>query len=392
MFIASAPQTKQARLSPEHEATIKATLPLVGSKINEITPPFYQKMFAAHPELIADTFNRGNQKQGDQQKALAASIATFASMLVDPNAPDPVEMLARIGHKHVSLGITRDQYQIVHDHLFAAIVEVLGADVVTADVAEAWDAVYWLMANVLIDYEEALYASNDVAAGDVFRPVTVTAKRQLTDNVYEFELTSDSGALVAPRPGQYTSVGVVLPDGARQLRQYSLLTGDENRYRIAVQIDGEVSTFLRDNVQVGDQIETTLAAGDLVLDESDAPVVLVSQGIGSTPMVGMLEHLSTTGSRRAVTVLHADDSEQAYAQREHVAALVSSLADAQLVVAYRKEGDRLSIAEHLPEGAEIYLCGGNGFLQDIREQLTAATVDPARIHFELFSPNDWLVS
>lgn len=391
MFVSSQPETKAVHLSPEHEATIKATLPLVGGKINEITPVFYKKMFTAHPELIADTFNRGNQKQGEQQKALAASIASFASMLVDPEAPDPVAMLARVGHKHVSLGITKDQYQIVHDNLFAAIVEVLGADVVTPDVAEAWDAVYWLMADVLVNYESDLYQSNNLEAGDVFRDVTVTSKKQLSDNVYEFELTSKDGALVAPKPGQYTSVGVKLDDGARQLRQYSLLAGDKNSYRIAVQIDGEVSTFLRDRVAVGDQIETTIAAGDLVLSDGDHPVALISQGIGSTPMVGMLGHLAEVNATRPVTVLHADDSAESYAQREEAQLLVDKLSDAQLSSFYRSEGDRLEVSGRLPEDADIYLCGGNGFLKNVREQLTAAGVDESRVHFELFSPNDWLV-
>ncbi|MDN8972031.1 nitric oxide dioxygenase, partial [Staphylococcus aureus] len=79
-----------------------------------------------------------------------------------------------------------------------------------------------------------------------------------------------------------TSVGVVLDDGARQLRQYSIIEGDAHSYRIAVENDGEVSTFLREHVEVGDTVDATLAAGDLVLQDGDNPVVLVSSGIGST--------------------------------------------------------------------------------------------------------------
>ena len=216
MFIDEKPNPKQAYLSDEHAEIIKATLPPVGANIQTITKTFYNKMFTAHPELISDTFNRGNQKQGAQQKALAASVATFATQLVDPEAPDPVMMLDRIAHKHVSLGITADQYQIVHDNLMAAIVEVLG-DAVTPEVAEAWDKVYWLMADVLIKHEGKLYESDGVEAGDVFRTATVTEKTQLSDTVYAYTLEGD---FTAPRPGQYTSVGVKLPDGARQLRQY----------------------------------------------------------------------------------------------------------------------------------------------------------------------------
>ena len=154
------------------------------------------------------------REDSGEQKALAASVATFATQLVDPNAPDPVMMLDRIAHKHVSLGIRKDQYQIVHDNLMAAIAEVLG-DAVTPEVAEAWDAVYWLMADVLIKHEAKLYESDGVTDGDVFRRAEVTAKEQLTESVFAYTLTGD---FTAPRPGQYTSVGVTLDDGARQLR------------------------------------------------------------------------------------------------------------------------------------------------------------------------------
>lgn len=72
--------------------------------------------------------------------------------------------------------MTADQYPIVHEHLFAAIVAVLGADTVTADVAAAWDRVYWMMAETLIDMERELYAEAGVAAGDVYRRAKVIAR------------------------------------------------------------------------------------------------------------------------------------------------------------------------------------------------------------------------
>lgn len=386
MYLAEKPNPKLNYLSDKHAEIIKATLPPVGENIETITKTFYSKMFAAHPELIANTFNRGNQKQGAQQKALAASVATFATQLVDPSAPDPVMMLDRIAHKHVSLGIRKDQYQIVHDNLMAAIAEVLG-DAVTPEVAEAWDAVYWLMADVLIQHEAKLYASDGVSDGDVFRRATVTAKEQLTDTVFTYTL---SGDFTAPRPGQYTSVGVTLDDGARQLRQYSIIEGDANSYRIAVENDGEVSTFLREHVEVGDTVDATLAAGDLVLQDGDNPVVLISSGIGSTPMVGILGHLARTNSDRKVCYLHADDSEESWAQREETRALANKLPNAEVRAAFRSQGERITISEADVDGADVYLCGGANFLQAIREDLAEKL--PANVYFELFSPNDWLIN
>ncbi|OFP37014.1 globin domain-containing protein [Corynebacterium sp. HMSC071B10] len=386
MYLAEKPNPKLNYLSDKHAEIIKATLPPVGENIETITKTFYSKMFAAHPELIANTFNRGNQKQGAQQKALAASVATFATQLVDPSAPDPVMMLDRIAHKHVSLGIRKDQYQIVHDNLMAAIAEVLG-DAVTPEVAEAWDAVYWLMADVLIKHEAKLYESDGVTDGDVFRRATVTAKEQLTDTVFTYTL---SGDFTAPRPGQYTSVGVTLDDGARQLRQYSIIEGDANSYRIAVESDGEVSTFLREHVEVGDTVDAPLAAGDLVLQDGDNPVVLISSGIGSTPMVGILGHLARTNSDRKVCYLHADESADSWAQREETRTLADKLPNAEVRAAFRSQGERITISEADVDGADVYLCGGANFLQAIREDL--AEKSPANVYFELFSPNDWLIN
>ena len=402
MFITETPVNARGRLTPGNAEIIKQTLPLVGANITKITPIFYEKMFAAHPELIADTFNRGNQKSGEQQKALAASIATFAAMLVDDNAPDPVDMLSRIGHKHVSLGIVEDQYPIVHDNLFAAIVEVLCEDVVTPEVAAAWDEVYWLMAKVLIDYERELYRSAGVADGEVFTTAEIITRKQLPAEAMEFTLRPDemTEKFMDALPGQYTSIGVRLPDGARQLRQYSLVDVDKETgcIRIAVQRDGEVSSFLMDSLSDGDRVDATLPAGDLVLDDSNTPVVLVSQGIGSTPMVGMLSALAAAKSERTVVVLHADSSAQDHAQRDLQESLSAQIG-ATYNLFYRESGQRMNLGELmnegvLPTGAHWYLCGGTSFLQDIREQIADGeqALAPEKVAFELFSPNDWLIS
>ncbi|MBD0323438.1 MAG: hemin transporter, partial [Aldersonia sp.] len=275
-------------LSANSKEIVRATLPAVGGAIGEITPLFYRKMFNAHPELERDLFNRGNQKQGEQQRALAGAIAGFAALQLEPDSQRVNAILSRIAHKHASLGITADQYQIVHEHLFAAIVEVLG-DAVTAEVAAAWDEVYWLMAETLIAMEKGLYAAAGVAPGDVWRTVQVRERRYESADSISFVLTSvDGSSLPKFKPGQYLSVGVRLPDGARQIRQYSLssapLQGD---WRITVKRiapvilsdgsqapAGEVSNFLYDNVFEGDLLEVTTPFGDLVLPDDDAPLLL----------------------------------------------------------------------------------------------------------------------
>lgn len=406
----------ERRLTPEHEAVITVTLPLVGSKIEEIAPVFYRRMFTAHPELLRHTFNRGNQAQGAQQKALAASVATFATLLVTPDAPSPRELLERIGHKHASLGITRDQYQIVHDHLFAAIVEVLGADVVTAEVAAAWDEVYWIMAEALIAFEEELYWSADVTPGDVFRTARVVERVEESGDVVSFVLTADDGEPALPEfvPGQYVSVGVPLPDGARQLRQYSLSgPAGTGRWRITVkrvsstaeEPAGEVSNWLHANLRVGDELQVTLPFGDLTVDQAgDGPVVLVSAGIGLTPMLGILHHLAAEEPDRPVTVLHADHDGEDAALVSELREVVGRLGSAKLHLWFERgarpvDGDHVTVQPGLMEidavaldpSAEVLVCGSNGFLQAVRSQLEQVWVAPERLHYELFAPNDWLL-
>lgn len=149
-------------------------------------------------------------------EVIEASIATYATYLVDPALPHPRELLARIGHKHASLGVTPAEYHVVHENLFAAIVEVLGADTVTAPVTAAWDRVYWLMANTLIDLESELYRAAGVEPGEVFRDVRVVQRIDDAADVAVFVVESADPQQPLPDflPGQYISVGADLPDGA----------------------------------------------------------------------------------------------------------------------------------------------------------------------------------
>lgn len=303
-------------LSPNSAPVIRATLPIVGAALPEITARFYDTMFADHPELLDGLFNRANQANGTQRTALAGAIAAFAGMLVEHPDQRPDAMLARIAHKHASLGITADQYRIVHTYLFGAIAEVLG-EAVTAEVAAAWDEVYWLMANALIALEARLYAESGVAGHDTRRPWRVVERRTETDDVVSFTLKPEDAAPVpAFRPGQYVTVSVRLDDDTTQLRQYSVsgAPGGDLR-RISVKRvhgdgspEGEVSNWLHANLAAGDLLTVSAPFGDVTLDEGSAPLVLASAGIGCTPMIAMLEHLVATGSTRPVTVVHADRS------------------------------------------------------------------------------------
>ncbi|MBV7296049.1 hemin transporter [Corynebacterium sp. TAE3-ERU12] len=396
-------QASPAALTPDQEEIIRATLPTVGANIETIASNFYGRMFGAQPELLNDTFNRGNQKMGAQQKALAASVATFATCLVDPNSPTPEELLSRIGHKHVSVGIVAGQYAIVHHHLFDAIEEVLTPEVFSGAVREAWDAVYAEMQRVLINFENELYDDAGVTPGDVFRATTVVERTEVGPDVVIFGVRGSDTELPSFTPGQYISVRREMADGARQLRQYSLINNaTDGVLRFAVRrVDGaadlpagEVSNSLWESLHEGDELEISLPAGDLVLDtESDKPVVLISGGIGATPMAGMLSYLAAQRSQRTVVDLHADRSEAADVLAKQRAGDISALPNGTSATFYEPELIDLGPDSKidLPADADYYLCGSNGFLQAIRAQLDQRGIDRSRVHFELFSPNDWLL-
>lgn len=259
-------------LSSKSAVIVKETLPVLGAMIEEITTRFYATMFVDHPALERDLFNRGNQAQGDQQRALAGAIASFAELLVAGYAPAPNKMLSRIANKHASLGITAEQYQLVHDYLFDAIAAV-GGDAITDDVSAAWDEVYWLMADALIVREADLYAHAGVVPGDVWLPARVLTRTPDAPDCIALTLIGTDSALPEFRPGQYTSVAVTLPDGARQIRQYSITaaTTDASVWRIRIQrvapvagsLVGEVSNFIHENVFEGDELMLSRPFGDL---------------------------------------------------------------------------------------------------------------------------------
>jgi len=402
-------------LSAQSAEVVRATLPVVGAAIGDITPIFYRRMFAAHPELERDLFNRGNQAQGDQQRALAGAIAAYATLLVSDNVAEPNDLLSRIANKHASLGILADQYGIVHKHLFEAIVEVLG-DAVTPEVAAAWDEVYWDMATALIAMENRLYQDAGVAAGDVWQKVLVRQRVQESPDTVSFALAlADGATLPLARPGQYVSVAVRLPDGARQIRQYSLTRAPQRAYwGITVKAipemrgpdgvvipEGEVSNFLHRNVFEGDELTISHAFGDLILDDTSAPLLFVSAGIGCTPIIGMLHYLTRTESDRVVTVLHADRALSRHAHRLELSELVDRLPGARVHHWYEDLGvrpatdttraGRIDLSEvDIPSDSQVYLCGPLPFMEVVRAELIERDIPERNIHYEVFGPDKWL--
>lgn len=302
-------------LSAESTAVVKATAGVVADNSVEITSRFYPHMFAAHPELMR-VFNKANQAIGEQPRALAASVVAYAVNLIDPNAPDFGPIMRRIAHKHVSLGIKSYEYPIVGHHLMWAVGDVLG-EAVTPEIAAAWDEVYWLFGCQLIAEEAKLYALGGTDPERPWRKYRVVERLDESPEIFSLILAPVEGKTPEHHTGQYVAIAVDLPGGERQPRQYTISSGPRgDSLRVTIKRvrgvggapDGQVSNWLGDNAKPGAVLDVSQPCGDLILDESDGPLVLVSAGIGITPIAAIVEDLSRRQPDRQVRIFHADTS------------------------------------------------------------------------------------
>ena len=399
-------------LSEPSTATVRATLPAVGAAIGDIADLFYRKLFAAHPKLLRDLFNRGNQASGTQRQALAGSIAAFATQLVEHPDTRPDVMLGRIANKHASLGITAPQYEIVHTHLFAAIAEVLG-DAVTPEVAAAWDEVYWLMANALIAIEERLYAQQGVAAGDVWREWTVVSRVEDTPEVATFRIApSDGTPAPAFRPGQYVSRPggtarrrpsdtPVQPHGRARRRPALLLgqAGTGRRRARRARSPGTCTHGCARATGCASRRRTAIWCSTAPTPRCSSPrrasAAPRSCRCWSTSRAGGTPLPRHRGARRPVTGRPRPARGPRGADRR-------SSPDASAHFWYeRPEPGRAGAGTvhsgtvdlsgvPVAPGTRAYLCGPLPFMRAVRTQLLAKGVPSADIHYEVFGPDLWL--
>ncbi len=240
-----------------------------------------------------------------------------------------------------------------------------------------------------------------------FRQLTATAITRESESVISIRLEdSDGTALPTARPGQYLTLRVPNErDHKSVLRNYSLCgPPDAGYYRVAVKREphGVASGYLHSRLAVGDRLEVAAPRGTFLLDHTDAPVLLISAGIGATPVLAMLQALAEEHSDRKVWWLYSarDSSEHSFAAESRT--LVTSLANAQQRVCYSSPGPsdvagrdfdhdgRLTgsvLADlGLPQDGQAYLCGPLPFMQDISAGLAALGTEASHIHTEPFGP------
>jgi len=240
-----------------------------------------------------------------------------------------------------------------------------------------------------------------------FRPLRVTKVDRETASVVSLCIgPTDGTSLPAALPGQFLVVRLrTTPSGPTLLRNYSMSGAPgAGTYRVSVkrETNGAVSPYLCDRIRAGDILDVSAPRGGFVLQSGDAPVVLLSAGIGATPVLAMLHSLSSAGSRREIWWIYGARNRAAHPFAKESRDLLQTLINSRSHIVYSQPSpedqpgadydsvghvdtpllDRLRVAHD----ADFYLCGPPSFLKQLAAGLKVWGADSTRIHQEVFGP------
>jgi nitric oxide dioxygenase len=246
---------------------VKATLPFLRERGVELTQRMYQILF--EDVDVRNLFNASQQgPDGAQPRALAQAVLSYGENIEAPGLL--VDMVERIAHRHVSLGIEARHYPIVGAAILRALGELLG-ETPGADVAiAAWGAAYGELAALFIAREAVIAEASATQPGGWrgWRQFRVCGIMQESTDVRSYSLAPcDNGAIAAYTPGQYVTVSLNSPQPEPMVRSYSLSDAPRaDRYRITVkrESEGVASRRLYDTVTIGSEIALRAPAGSFV--------------------------------------------------------------------------------------------------------------------------------
>ncbi|CAM3241060.1 nitric oxide dioxygenase [Paracoccus aminovorans] len=397
-------------LNPRTIELVKATVPALEASGLDIVHEMYSRMF--RDPAIRDLFNQSHQG-GDaaQPRALTGAILAYASNIENLAALAPA--VERIAQKHVGLQIQPDHYPHVAEALLGAISHVLG-EAATEEILAAWGEAYWFLADILIAREKRLYQAQVDSTGgwNGWREFRIDAVIPESSVIKSFVLRPvDGGPVMAHKPGQYLTFWFDIPGHPPAKRNYSVSAAPNGEtYRISVKREplGLASGWLHDQ-PAGTVLKVAAPAGEFFLDEQPSrPVVLLSGGVGLTPMVAMLESLVGQGAQVPVQYIHGTHDRDTHAMRDHVRALAARGHDVKVTDFHQTPlpdevaGRDYDLAGLITEEwllantpaaeADYYICGPRPFLRAAVSALSLAGVASARIHYEFFGPADELLA
>jgi nitric oxide dioxygenase len=400
-------------LTKEQAAIIKVTVDMLREHGTDITARFYKNMITEVPQL-ENVFNRANQSNNRQAEALADALYAYAANIDNLAALESA--VVHITQKHASIFIQPEQYKIVGSFLLKAMKEVLG-DAFTLKIQSAWSNAYWQLANMMIELEGQLHRQE--GSWTNWRDFIITNKIQESDEVASFYLTpKDNKPLSKYHPGQYISVQLEVSSlQCLQSRQYSLSDAPNAEcLRISVKresgatVDGPpgvMSHVLHDLKRTGDVIQVSSPRGDFFLDTKDnpnSPLVLISAGIGLTPMLSILNTLVAEKSGRRISWIYAARNSRVHAFANHIRSIVESAENIHSKIFYRVlYGDEIEGIDYDYVGrmdlnklhrsndlfvdddtSQYFICGPGKFMEDIKMKLTGFSVGLERIRLEIF--------
>jgi ferredoxin-NADP reductase/MOSC domain-containing protein YiiM len=244
-----------------------------------------------------------------------------------------------------------------------------------------------------------------------FHPLVVTSIDREAIDVFSLSMRHpDHEPLPLPLAGQHVVLRLPRTDGSPLIRSYSLssLQSTES-YRISVKIepDGTAGNYLKDHVRTGDVLEVSSPRGDFILQSGERPVVLLSAGIGATPVLSMLHSLAAAHSTQQVLWLYAARDRQHHPFADEVRRLILALPGGRSFVCYSRPGTRdkhgkdfdapgrlsRTVLEEvgIPREADFYLCGPARFMADVKHALATFGMTPERIHVEVFNGGESLM-
>ncbi len=239
-----------------------------------------------------------------------------------------------------------------------------------------------------------------------FRPLKVSKIQKESRTVVSLTLISaDDRPLAAALPGQSIVLRIYPEPGKPILRNYSLSdqpSADHYRISVKQENNGVASTFIHEKIREGDQIEAAAPRGSFNLNFTDEPIVLLSAGVGATPVMAMLHALAATKSPRQIWWLFGARNAEEHPFAEEARTLLSALPNAKSFIAYSRpnsqdhQGREFDSTGHItkqafeklaiPREADFYLCGPQAFIRDLTATLAVYGVPNNRIHSETFGP------
>lgn len=398
-------------LSERTIALVKATVPALEAHGLDIVREMYSRMFQ-NPD-IRDLFNQSHHGDaGSQPRALTAAILAYANNIDNLGALAPA--VERIAQKHVGLQILPEHYPHVGEALLGAIKAVLG-DAATEEILAAWAEAYGFLAKILMAREDRIYHELADADGGWtgWRTFTVSEVKPESSVITSFILRPvDGRGVIRHRAGQYLTFWLEIPGHPPIKRNYSISNAPNGEsYRISVKREpqGLASGWLHDHAKAGTVLKVAPPAGEFFLPEHpERPVVLLSGGVGLTPLVAMLETVVERYPGLAVHYVHGTHDRETHAMRNHVRELAGHRTNVQVSdfhqtpladeVAGRDYDHAGIITEewllaNTPAGeAEYYICGPRPFLRASVSALSLGGVPSDRIHYEFFGPADELLA